>query len=113
MGGRSRVQVVLATVVVVVGAYNLLLLGPATHWLETNAFVDFGSALPAPAQFLVDAHWPLIAGVVLTHGFAVWASNLRGGVAICFAAILTSGLLTACWVFAMHLPFFSIAGAIK
>lgn len=113
MGGRSKVQVVLATVVVVVAVYDLLLLGPATRWLEVNAFVDFGSALPAPTQFLVDAHWPLIAGVVLTHGFAVWASKLRGGVALCIAALLASVLLTVCWVFAMHLPFFSIAGAIQ
>ena len=113
MGGRSRVQVVLATVVVVVGAYTLVLLGPATSWLETNAFVDFGSALPAPAQFLVDAQWPLFLGVLLTHGFAVWASKLRGGAAICIAAIFTSVLFTGGWIFAMHLPFFSIAGAIK
>jgi hypothetical protein len=113
MGGRSGVQVAVATVVVVVGAYNLVLLGPATSWLEANAFVDFGSALPAPTQFLVDAHWVLFAGVVLTHVFAVWASKLRGGVALCIAALLTSVLLTLCWVFAMHLPFFSIAGAIQ
>ena len=111
---RPRVGPLMSlTAVLVVGIYDVLLLGPATQWLKANAFVEFGDALPAPAQFMADSHWFFLLAVVATHGGAVWASHRRFGVPACALAITFSACLTTFWVWAMHLPFFSIAGAIK
>lgn len=107
------VPLVSMTVVAVVGFYDLLLLWPATTYLKVHAFADFGDALAGPAQFIMDTHWFLLLAVVITHGGAAWAAHRRFGVAACVAAILFSGALTAFWVWAMHLPIFDIAGAIK
>lgn len=107
------VPLVLMTTVAVVGVYDLLLLWPATTWLQVHAFADSGDALAAPAQFIVDAHWFLLLAVVITHGGAALGAHRRFGVAACVAVLVFSGVLTAFWVWATHLPFFAIAGAIK
>lgn len=112
MGGRSAAHLVLATAVAVVGVYDLALLGPATSWLKAK-LTDFGDALPAPTQFFFDAQWFLIGSVGVAHAFVMWGSKHRAGVAVCLATIVGSVLLTAFWAFAIQLPFFAIAGAIK
>jgi len=113
MKGPRVVPLVFMTVVAVVGFYDLLLLWPATEYLQAHAFADFGDALASPAQFIVDTHWFLLLAVVITHGGAAWASHRRFGVAACLAAILFSGVLTVFWVWAMSQSLFGIAGAIK
>lgn len=99
------VPLVSMTVVAVVGFYDLVLLWPATTYLKAHAFADFGDALPAPTQFIVDTHWFLLLAVAITAG-AAWAAHRRFGAAACVAAIVFSGVLTTFWVWAMHLPLF-------
>ncbi len=111
--GVRVLPVIAATTVVVVGIYDVVLLGPATVWLEGQLVPDFGSALPAGTQFIVDTHWVLLAGVVLTHGGAAWWARRRFGLAACVAAMVLSAALTGFWAWAAQLPFFSLAGAIK
>ena len=113
MNSPRVVPLIAIAVVAVVGFYDLLFLWPATTYLKAHAFADFGDGLPGPTQFIVDTHWFLLLAVAITHGGAAWVAHRRFGVAACVAALLFSGLLTAFWVWGMHLPFFAIAGAIK
>lgn len=113
MSSPRVVPVVLVTVVALIGFYDVLLLWPATTYLQDHAFADFGDALPAPAQFIVDTQRYLLLAVVISHAVAAWSAHRRFGVAACVAAVGFSGALTAFWVWAMHLPFFAVAAVIK
>ena len=64
------------TVVAVVGLYDLLLFWPAQTYLKAHAFADFGDALPAPAQFIVDTHWFLLLAVGILFSLTLPLSQL-------------------------------------
>ncbi|MFT3839846.1 MAG: hypothetical protein QM723_22860 [Myxococcaceae bacterium] len=110
---ERRIHLIAVTAVVVVGLYDVIMLGPVTGELYRDLFGQFGVALPAPTQFLVDARWLLLGIAVVVHTAAAALYRRRFGLAICAVALIMSTLMTVFWLSAVHLAMFTVAATTR